>query len=129
MESHHAFISYAKSIDASEVPKVYRTVSADIEHLVTDRLGIDDVRKLIVRSQQKPFSFEKRVFVLITKDIALEAQNALLKLFEEPPLTALFYLVIPQNAFVLQTLLSRLCVLHTESTVEQSFETKTFEEF
>ena len=48
--------------------------------------SIDDVRRLITRSSLKPNESDKQVFIICNANkLREEAQNALLKLFEEPP--------------------------------------------
>ena len=108
MQHHHAYVMYAPSIPDSSIPDTYKTQSPDISHITTDRLSIDDVRTLILQAQQKPFEEQYRVFVVCVRDIALEAQHALLKLLEEPPKQVLFYLVLPKTIFLLPTLRSRV---------------------
>lgn len=114
MYTHHAYLAFAPSLETSGVPLEYQKSTIDIYHLVTPRLTIDDARSLTLLSEQRPFEAKKRVFVIVTSDIALEAQNALLKLFEEPSLHAEFYVVVPKTAFLLPTLRSRLAVMEEE---------------
>lgn len=111
MEIHHAYLTFADTIDASAVPSEYRLQSSDVLHIIKDRFGIDDARALITAAQQAPFEAPIRVFVLAASNIAVEAQNALLKLLEEPPQSARFYIVLPQGTQLLPTLASRLHAL------------------
>ena len=61
-----------------------------------DTLTIDDARKLKVLHDTKPTSeLGKRIFILSMNGITIEAQNALLKLLEEPAPYAHFFLVVP----------------------------------
>ena len=122
MYAHHAYLSYSHSLETSSVPLEYQKSGVDVYHIVTPRITIDDARSLTLLSEQRPFEAKKRVFVLVTTDIALEAQNALLKLFEEPPRHAEFYVVVPKTAFLLPTLRSRLASLE-EGIIEQGTDT------
>jgi hypothetical protein len=115
MERHHACLVYADSIQSSVVPEFCKIQSVDVLHFVSDRFGIDDARELSRLAQQQPFESAKRLFVVCTTDIAIEAQNALLKLFEEPPQSAEFYIVLKKTSFLLPTLKSRLFVLGDDS--------------
>jgi hypothetical protein len=72
------------------------------------RLGIDDVRQIAAGAQLRPASGVEQVFVLRTLFITHEAQNALLKLFEEPPAGLSFVLVLPPAVRLFPTLLSRI---------------------
>ncbi len=130
MYAHHAYLSYAHSLETSGVPLEYQKSAIDVYHLVTPRLAIDDARSLTLLSEQRPFEAKKRVFVIVTSDIALEAQNALLKLFEEPPQYAEFYVVVPKTAFLLPTLKSRLATMTEEDErTAKNITNKTFDSF
>lgn len=119
MEMHHAFLLRCNSIAGSAVPVSYKEQSIDVLHFVRDKFSIDDARELSVLAQQNPFAKEQRIFVIQTHDIAFEAQNALLKLLEEPPKHAVFYVVVPATAMLLPTLLSRLYALTSELLPEE----------
>jgi DNA polymerase III delta prime subunit len=110
MTSHHAYLSYSNTLENAAIPLQYKKQSVDVCHIISDRLTIDTVRDLIELAQKKPLQSVVRVFVLVCSELAVEAQNALLKLLEEPPESAEFYVVIPKTAILLPTLLSRLSV-------------------
>ena len=109
--NHHAYVLFANSLEESVLPEHLRSASTDIVHVIVPRLSIDEVRSLTALSVQRPFEGDIRVFVIVASDIAIEAQNALLKLFEEPPKHVVFYVVVPPTTFLLPTLRSRLVVL------------------
>ena len=73
-----------------------------------DRIGVAEVKLITASSQLRPASGIEQTFVLKTLFITHEAQNALLKLFEEPPVGLVFVLVIPPAVKLLPTLLSRI---------------------
>jgi DNA polymerase III delta prime subunit len=73
-------------------------------------MGIDDVRALIKEAYLMPLVGTKRVFLLAYSSFTEEAQNALLKLLEEPPTTARFYVITERADVLLPTLRSRLTV-------------------
>lgn len=110
MEKHHASLVFADSLESAQIPALYKKQSTDVLHLLRERFSIDDARELSSLSLQTPFEAQKRTFILVVKDIAVEAQNALLKLFEEPPAHAQFYIVAPPTLALLPTLRSRLRV-------------------
>lgn len=73
-------------------------------------LTIDDAKELKNIHQNKPVSDDgKRFFILTVNAIPIEAQNALLKLLEEPAPYAHFFLIIPSLHILLPTVVSRLC--------------------
>jgi len=113
MIQHHAVVCIASSIDTDVLPDSYKKQSEDVTHILCDRLSIGDARQMVQDAQQKPVSNEYRVFVIVTKKLPIETQNALLKLFEEPPEHARFYLIIPQEGMLLPTLASRVQICHS----------------
>lgn len=129
MDTHHAILIYAHSLASSSIPEAYKIQSADVLHTIIDRVSIDTARELSRLAQQKPFQSAIRVFVVVTSDIAIEAQNALLKLLEEPPAHAVFYVVIPKTAFLLPTLRSRLSVFDESPDAHQIHENELFTSF
>ena len=126
---HHAYLFSASSLETSLVPLHYKTQSVDVTHLRSERFSIDDARELTRSSQLQAFEGNTRVFVIITNDIALEAQNALLKLLEEPPLHAQFYVVLKRTAFLLPTLRSRLFVGDVQNAVDADAGIENFVSF
>lgn len=70
-------------------------------------LGVDDARKLSEQAMRHAFTGRK-VFLLSPEKVSLEAQNALLKTFEEPIAHTHFFLVLREESLVLPTLLSRM---------------------
>lgn len=69
--------------------------------------GIDDARELVRLAYQRPSVGERQVLVVCTNFITHEAQNALLKLLEEPPQSTQFLFVLPPDFLLLPTLASR----------------------
>lgn len=108
MNDHHAQLLYGDSIGDSALPAEYTAPSADVMHFLKERFTIDDARQLKTYAEGAPFYAPYRVFVLVVRAIAPEAQQALLKLFEEPPYRARFFLVAPRTMPILPTLRSRL---------------------
>lgn len=103
----HAHLLISTSIAASSLPEELKKEGADIAHLIKPSFGIDDARWLTGTSASRGWESGRR-FVIFTESMTEEAQNALLKLFEEPPLDTVFYLVIPNSSILLPTLRSRL---------------------
>ena len=62
----------------------------------------------------------KRIFVISINNITIEAQNALLKLLEEPAQYAHFFLIIPSAHLLLPTVRSRLNFLQNKSSDESA---------
>ncbi len=75
-----------------------------------ETFGIDDGRKISDLHSTKPFG-NKKFFVLVFDSITFEAQNSLLKLFEEPNPDNHFFIIVPNHEIFLPTLRSRLFLL------------------
>lgn len=72
--------------------------------------SVEDARKLMDVAVAAPIGSHKVVIVSATRFFH-EAQNALLKLFEEPPQNVTLILVLPSEGVLLPTLRSRLASL------------------
>ncbi len=70
-----------------------------------ERFGVDEARKLIERASLK--NFVNTTFLIAAASMTTEAQQALLKLFEEPQPGTTFILLVP-HGIVLPTLRSRM---------------------
>jgi hypothetical protein len=90
-----------------------------------ETFGIDDARKLKEAQGNKAFAAApparaggadtplptKKIFLIETNAITREAQNSLLKVFEEPTADTHFFIIIPSAENLLPTLRSRLVVV------------------
>ena len=76
---------------------------------------INDIREVIRRSYLKPNDGEKQIFIICNADkLRDESQNALLKLFEEPPKTVAVFLLTETRSSLLPTVLSRGQRIHLD---------------
>lgn len=73
--------------------------------------GIDEARRLEEWALGKPLLGEVKVCAVISDSITFEAQNALLKVLEEPPLGTYIFLALPSLGGLLPTFLSRIRIL------------------
>lgn len=81
----------------------------DFSHIKYENFTIDHARSLISGGGMKDFSGGKKIFIIETDFITEEAQNALLKIFEEPTPGTHFFIISPQDV-LLPTLRSRMQV-------------------
>lgn len=72
---------------------------------VADARGVNDI------AAQAPFTGEYKALIIAASRVYHEAQNALLKLFEEPPQGTYLFLIVPNAGALLPTLRSRVQVL------------------
>ena len=71
-------------------------------------IGVDKARSLIKEVYLRPQLSKKRVFIIKNAEkLNKSAQNALLKIIEEPPEYAVFMLLCENSAMLLNTILSR----------------------
>lgn len=71
-------------------------------------VGIEDVRNLQKKVILKPFQGKEKAVILESfSGITIEAQNALLKILEEPPANTNIYITTPNKDLLLPTILSR----------------------
>lgn len=108
------------------IPESSRTEGPDVMHMRGARLGIDEVRGLVREANLTPLASSERVFLIAYDDITIEAQNALLKIVEEPPQTSRFYIVVGRASLLLPTLRSRLVLLEREGDVDAGLVFETF---
>lgn len=115
METGHAFLCRGTQGD---VPAVIARMSAatpavDLVVRAFADMGIDDARDIRERAVLRGVGGD-RLFVICASSITAEAQNALLKTFEEPLAGARFVLVVPSPESLLPTLRSRTQILTLE---------------
>ena len=73
-------------------------------------MGIDEARALKEATERKAVAGEKKIFIISARGITKEAQNALLKVIEEPPADTHFFLLVPTLEILLPTVRSRIHV-------------------
>src|SRR3989344_4454792 len=92
----------------------------DIEILEFEKaMGIGDVRLLKSRIFLKPMGSEKALVIKLIDGMTIEAQNAMLKLLEEPPPSANLIMIARTTEIFLPTVLSRCKVIKIEGENEK----------
>ncbi|MES2213211.1 MAG: hypothetical protein V4473_00040 [Patescibacteria group bacterium] len=117
---HHAY--FVLGDGDAPVSHIYRflentlniktTGNPDVWHGRFDVFSIDEARRVAVSQEAKDFSGNKKIFIIQTNSIGEQAQNSLLKVFEEPTVGTHFFILMPQDT-LLPTLRSRMIVLDT----------------
>lgn len=107
---------------------VHLTANPDALCLVQDSIGVDDAR--FIRSFQSlkatGGTHTHKVIIIAARGMTSEAQNALLKVVEEPTPGTYFFVVMPKRDLVLPTLQSRLRFI---TTLKEQEVTATAEKF
>lgn len=85
----------------------------DISHYTFGKaIGIEDVRNIQKSALLKPFRGKTKAVVIDAyENITLEAQNALLKILEEPPANTIIVIQIAKKELLLPTIISRCKVI------------------
>ncbi|TSD03062.1 MAG: DNA polymerase III subunit delta' [Parcubacteria group bacterium Athens0714_16] len=86
--------------------------------------GIDEARKIKDIQTRKSFG-DKKIFILSCNSMTTEAQNSLLKLFEEPTAGTHFFIVADSSEIFLPTLKSRMLII--KNTNQDKNETNDLE--
>ena len=109
------------------------TGNPDFSNISFDSFKIEDARNIKINSSEKGFSgnvtkgLAKKIYVISANSFLLEAQNTLLKMFEEPIENTHFFLIVPDVSVLLKTLVSRFYLIKFESNIEN--ELKKAEKF
>src|SRR3989344_2853262 len=85
----------------------------DIDNINFEKsVGIEDVRIIQKKIYLKPIKSETKAIILNAYNgLTIEAQNALLKILEEPPNNTIIILMVPTLEQILPTILSRCKVI------------------
>lgn len=122
--SHHALLLYAHKIETIAIDSFVG--ENDVQDTTYEKLGVAEAQSLVTSAHIRPDSTSRQTIVVRAQFITLEAQNALLKVFEEPPASTVFLLIVPADFIVLPTLLSRCERLHHEQIVAENTDFQTF---
>lgn len=82
-----------------------------------ESLGVDEARALKDAQTRAAFGGARKIFIIGAKSFTHEAQNALLKTFEEPTAGTHFFIILPRAEMLLPTLLSRVLVVSGTSAL------------
>ena len=131
---HHAYLIEGKKEEI--IPQIFvflksigvkTTNNFDFNQIELDTFKIEDARNIKNQSIEKGISSEKKVFLISANNFLDNAQNTLLKMFEEPIPNTLFFLIVPDTAILLPTLLSRFYLIKGDTDLKS--EIKQAEEF
>lgn len=123
---HHAYVIEDAGDTFTTIPTYVRAYVENPELYVREfaTLGINDSRELIRTATMR--SVGTQIFIYKAGSLTREAQNALLKLFEEPPARTHFFLCVASVGDLVPTLLSRVHVIGSNTHSHTSARTKEF---
>ena len=131
---HHAYL--IEGAHEEIVPEILKFLESlgiktsgnpDFCHMSFDSFKIDDARDLKSVEYEKGFGVGKKIFLISANNILLEAQNTLLKIFEEPIKNTHFFIITPNTDVLLKTLVSRFYLIKTKPELAE--ELKNAEKF
>lgn len=118
---HHANLLVASSEDAESYFRsickdrgIELTNNPDFFFFEMETFGIDEARKLSLLAVRKAITGAKagqageKIFLITPTRITTEAQNALLKTFEDPFINTYFFLAVREEGLIIPTLRSRM---------------------
>ncbi len=124
---HHAyFISGDRAVAEKDVLSFIESLNIsvkgnpDVIFREYETFGIDDARWLKERQEKSAFGEAKKIFIINFNFITAQAQNALLKVLEEPTADTVFFIIAPSSAILLPTLRSRLSIISLSNSENTS---------
>ena len=135
---HHAYFIHAFKDSVTHLKAHLKEMfgidhhqNPDFFHEKFETFGIDDGRRIKESHLSKSFtSGGKRIFIIEASGMTHEAQNSMLKVFEEPNEDSHFFLVMPSLHVLLPTLKSRLSIVPSaDSNLPETGAIKQAEEF
>ncbi len=114
--SHHAYALIGGEDVQTELISILETQHSvrvhgnqDLYTRIFTNMTIDDAREVKAAHIMRPVSQNgRKIFILQMNSITVEAQNALLKLLEEPAGYAIFFIIIPSSHLLIPTVKSRM---------------------
>ncbi|MDB5265113.1 MAG: polymerase subunit delta, polymerase subunit delta protein [Parcubacteria group bacterium] len=120
--AHHAYVYAGELEEGIEAALVFAENELSMPVLANPDIAVwrhglfsvDDARAAGMFAAQAPIG-DKKLMVIAASRLFHEAQNALLKLFEEPPEGTTLILIIPAEGILLPTLRSRILMLPNQT--------------
>lgn len=98
----------------------------DIHLIAQEVLGIDEARRIKELQSQTAVGAGRKIFLVTFESATREAQNSLLKVFEEPTAGAHFFVISPRAHSLLPTLQSRAQLLRGDAAEGEDSLAKKF---
>ena len=122
---HHAYLIEGKKeeiipdlLDFIKSIGVEIKNNPDFNFMTLDSFKIENARNLKSQSMEMGTTSKKKIFVVAINNFLIEAQNTLLKIFEEPIENTIFFVIIPDTAVILPTLLSRFYLIKVKNDLK-----------
>lgn len=123
LRNHHAYLISGREAETFETLKEFLVKEFDLEtvsnpgfrYFKKENWGIEDSQGLLEEARLMPSGKGPKVFIMSFARATREAQNTLLKIFEEPPEDTYFFILKENTSRILPTLLSRMLVIQSGS--------------
>ncbi len=131
---HHAYL--LEGARAEILPEVLDFIKSigvkiagnpDFINIETDSFKVEDARNLKSMALERSNDKGKKVILVSTNSFLLDAQNSLLKMFEEPIENTHFFLIVPDTNSLLKTFVSRFYLISSRQDLVE--ELKDAEKF
>lgn len=105
---HHAYICNL-DLSKEDCKDLFldKVAISEVDFIESALFGIGEARSLIKNAYLKPSVGGKKVIAVKVNSFTLEAEQALLKILEEPPSTTIFFFILPEDYRLIPTLRSR----------------------
>ena len=131
---HHAYLIEGKREEIlpdifsfMEVLNIATSANPDFCEIQIDNFKIEEALNLRSMADEKSFTIGKKIFIVSAHRFSLDAEHALLKMFEEPIENTHFFIIVPDANALLKTLVSRFYLIKPGSGL--SNEIKEAEKF
>lgn len=122
---HHAYLVEGEKepvlkelLDFLNSSNFSTTANPDFYQVSVDSFKMDDARYLKSLTDNKSFSGSKKIFIVSANSFLLEAQNAMLKIFEEPIEDTHFFIIVPSIDGLLPTFVSRFYLIKNSAILD-----------
>lgn len=120
---HHAYLieGAGDSVlqELSPLIEAHTKNNPDYRELNFSSVKMADTILIKTLDENKSISDNKKIFIITTQSILVEAQNALLKIFEEPKPNTHYFLILSDLDALLPTFRSRFYVIRETKNIEE----------
>ncbi len=130
MLKHHAYLCRVSIVKPESVADFVTSLEVtEVNYITLENFGIDDVRALTEKAFVRPQRGSIQLIVVCINSITIEAQQALLKLLEEPPASTAFVFCVSNTLYLLPTVLSRFQLTIINTNHEEGMNNPFFSKF
>ncbi len=115
---HHFYvIEGADQTALSELSTILKVRSDNVRTFTYSTLGVEEAQSLRQEQNETAFDGEDQYFILSAVSVTHEAQQTLLKMFEEPRANTHFFLLMAESTAILPTVRSRAQMIRLEGGI------------